>query len=351
MPIFALAVLVGAATLAQPASAPQPSSPPATQSTSGPYHVLTTFSVGGEGSWDYLCLDPDGKRLFVPRGTHTMVLDTQSGKMLGDIPDTNGVHGVALAPDLSKGFTSNGRAGTVTVFDLASLKTLATVKVGENPDSILFEPTTKRVFTFNGKSNDASVIAADDLKVVATIPLGGKPEFSVADGKGAIFVNIEDKSELLRIDAKSMKVEQRFKLAPGTEPSGLAFDPAHKHLFAVCSNQKMIVVDAESGKVLASPAIGTGVDGAAFDPAGGFALASNGDGTMTVISTKDDKFEVAQTLPTAPRARTVAIDPATRRIYLPTAEFEPAKEPSKDGRPARPAMKPGTFKILVVTAS
>jgi DNA-binding beta-propeller fold protein YncE len=278
-----------------------------------------------------------------------MVLDTQTGKVLGDIPDTAGVHGVALAPDLGKGFTSNGRAGTVTVFDLTGYKTLATVKVGDNPDSILFEPTTKRVFAFNGRSKDATVIGAEDLKVAGTIALGGKPEFSVADGAGKIFANIEDTSEVVRIDAASMKVEARFKIAPGEEPSGLAIDTAHKRLFSVCSNQKMIVLDADTGKVLASPAIGKGVDGAAFDASGGFALASNGDGTMSVISTKDDKFEVAQTLTTAPRARTVAIDPKSRRIYLPTAEFEPAKEPGKDGRPARPAMKPGTFKIVVVT--
>jgi DNA-binding beta-propeller fold protein YncE len=349
MSVFAILLAVGTVTLSQPAASSPPSAAPAVQLAAGPYHVQATFSVGGEGSWDYLCLDPEGKRLFVPRSTHTMILDTQSGNVLGDIPDTAGVHGVALAADLGKGFTSNGRAGTVTVFDLTTYKTLSTVKVGDNPDSILFEPTTKRVFTFNGKSKDSTVIGAEDLSVAGTIPLGGKPEFSVADGTGKIFVNIEDTSELVRIDAKSMKVEERYKIAPGEEPSGLAIDPVHKRLFSVCSNQKMIVIDAANGKVLASPAIGKGVDGAAFDAAGGFALASNGDGTMSVISTKDDKFEVAQTLTTAPRARTVAIDPKTRRIYLPTAEFEPAKEAGKDGKPARPTMKPGTFKIVVVT--
>jgi DNA-binding beta-propeller fold protein YncE len=311
--------------------------------------VQTTFTVGGEGSWDYLSLDPEGTRLFVPRGSHTMVLDTRTGKTLGDIPDTAGVHGVALAPELGKGFTSNGRAGTVTVFDLTEYKTLGTVKVGENPDAILFEPTTKRIFTFNGKSKDSTAFGADDLKLAGTIPLGGKPEFSVADGAGKIFVNVQDTSELLRIDAKSMKIEERWKLAPGEEPSGLAIDSAHKRLFAVCFNQKMIVVDAESGKVLASPAIGKAVDGAAFDPTGSFALASNGEGTMTVVSAKDDKFEVVQTLTTAARARTIAIDPKTRRIYLPTAEFEAAKEPAPGERPARPTMKPDTFKIVVVT--
>jgi DNA-binding beta-propeller fold protein YncE len=354
MPAFTIVVVGCAVALSQPGTTAQPTPPAAAQPTAaGPYHVANTFNVGGEGSWDYLCLDPEGKRLFVPRGTHTMILDAQSGTVLGDIADTAGVHGVALAADLGKGFTSNGRTGTVTVFDLKDYKTVGTVKVGDNPDSILFEPTTKRVFTFNGRSKDVTVIGAEDLKVAGTIPLGGKPEFSVADGTGKIFVNVEDTSELLRIDAKSMKVEERWKLAPGAEPSGLAFDPVHKRLFAVCSNEKMVVLDAESGKVMASPAIGKGTDGAGFDPAGGgFALSSNGDGTMTVVSTKDDRFEVAQTLTTAARARTMAIDPRTRRIYLPTAEFEaapPAKEGGKDARPARPTMKPGTFKILVVT--
>jgi YVTN family beta-propeller protein len=285
----------------------------------------------------------------VPRGSHTMILDTQSGKVLGDIPDTAGVHGVALAPELNKGFTSNGRAGTVTVFDLKTYKVASTVKVGENPDSIAFEPTTRRVFTFNGKSKDSTVIDADNLKVLGTIAIGGKPEFSVVDGAGKLFVNVEDTSEILRIDAKSMKVEERWKIAPGEEPSGLAFDAAHKHLFSVCSNQKMIVLDATSGKVLASRAIGNNTDGAAFDTTGGLALSANGDGTLTVVSAKDDKFEVVQTLATAPRARTIAIDPKSRRVYLPTAEFEPAKESAKGAKPARPTMKPGTFKVLVVT--
>jgi DNA-binding beta-propeller fold protein YncE len=311
--------------------------------------VQTTFNVGGDGGWDYLCLDPEGKRLFVPRGTHTMILDTQTGKVLGDIPDTAGVHGVALATDLGKGFTSNGRAGTVTVFDLKDYKTLGTVKVGDNPDSILFEPTTKRVFTFNGRSKEASVIDPEGQKVVGTIPLAGKPEFCVADGAGKVFVNMEDTSELLRVDAKSMKVEERWKLAPGQEPSGLAIDAPHKHLFSVCSNEKMVVIDAETGKVLANPAIGKGTDGAGFDPAG-YALSTNGDGTMTVVSTKDDKFGVVQTLPTAARARTCAVDPKSHLIYLPTAEFEPAPPTKQGERPARPTMKPGTFKILVVSA-
>jgi DNA-binding beta-propeller fold protein YncE len=338
---LAAAVMLGALTIAQPTPAAQP--PPAT----GPYRVQATFSVGGDGSWDYLRLDADGSRLFVPRGTHTMVLDTKTGKKLGDIPDTQGVHGVALAEEQGKGFTSNGRSGTLTVFDLKEYKTVGTVKVGDNPDSILFEPTTKHVFAFNGRSKDATVVDAESLKVLGTIPLGGKPEFSVADGVGKVFVNIEDTSELLRLDAKSMKVEERWTLAPGQEPSGLAFDGAHKRLFAVCSNEKMIVVDSETGKVLATPAIGKGTDGAGFDPAG-FAFSSNGDGTLTVVSAKGDTYEVVQTLPTAARARTCAVDVKSRRVYLPTAEFEAAPAAKPGERPGRPTMKPGTFKVVVV---
>jgi YVTN family beta-propeller protein len=349
MTAFALVLTLGALSLTQPTAAAQPAAPAASAPAAapGPYRVLTTFTVGGDGSWDYLCLDADGSRLFVPRGTHTMVLDTKTGKTLGDIPDTQGVHGVALAGDQGKGFTSNGRSGTLTVFDLKDYKTLGTVKVGDNPDSILFEPTTKHIFAFNGRSKDASVVDAETLTVVGTIPLGGKPEFCVTDGAGKVFVNIEDTSELLRLDAKSMKVEERWKLAPGQEPSGLAFDALHNRLFAVCSNEKMIVVDAQTGKVLATPPIGKGTDGAGFDPAG-YALSSNGDGTLTVVSTKDDKFEVTQTLLTAARARTCAVDPKSRRIYLPTAEFEPAPPAKEGARPARPTMKPGTFKIVVV---
>jgi DNA-binding beta-propeller fold protein YncE len=312
------------------------------------------FEVGEDGSWDYLAIDPEAGRLYVPRSTRVMVLDAATGKTVGVVPDTEGVHGVALAPMLNKGFTSNGKAGTVTFFDLKTLKTLQTVKAGENPDAILFEPTTKRVFAFNGRSKDATVISASDGAVLGTIPMGGKPEYAVENGAGKVFVNVEDTSELLRIDAATMKVEARFSLSPGEEPSGLAIDPIHKRLFSVCSNEKMIVVDTESGKVLGSASIGKGVDGAAFDAAGQFALSSNGDGTMSVVSNKGDGFEVVQTLATAQRARTLVIDPKTRHIYLPTAEFEAPKEAAKDAngkepKRQRPTMKPGTFKIVVVS--
>jgi YVTN family beta-propeller protein len=350
LPLVALLLQSGQpAPAAPPGKAPPPASTIASPTTTAPFKVLRTITVGGEGGWDYVTFDDESHRLFVPRSTHVMVIDVQSGATVGDIPDTSGVHGVALAPPLGKGFSSNGRSNDVTVIDLKTLKATGTVKVGQNPDAILFEPTTKRVFTFNGTSKDATVIDANDLSVAGTIALGGKPEFAVADGAGHILVNIEDTSELVHIDAKAMKVERRMSLAPGEEPSGLALDALHHRAYSVCANKKMIVVDTEGDKVLASPTIGDGTDGAAFDVTGRFALSSNGEGTMTVVATKDDAFTVMQNLATAARARTMTIDPATRTIYLPTAEFEPAVE--KDGAKQRPKMKAGTFKIVVVGPS
>jgi DNA-binding beta-propeller fold protein YncE len=356
MPGVALALIVGLSLLAQPDAAKQPAQVPAAAAHAAkavvPFHVQTTFDVGGDGNWDLLAIDPDAHRLYVPRGTRVMVIDTETGKSVGEIGDTSGVHGVALAPGLNRGFTSNGKASTVTVFDLKTLKTLQTVKAGQNPDAILFEPVTKTVLCFNGKSKDATVINAEDGVVMGTISVGGQPELAVADGTGKVYVNVEDTSEVLRLDPKTLKVEKRFPLAPGDGPTGLAFDPIHKHLFAACANEKIIVLDAETGKVLATPSIGKGVDGAEFDSAGGFALTSNGSGSLSVISTKDDKFEVVQTLPTGTRAKTLALDPKTRKVYLPSAEFEAPKEAPKDApkdapRP-RPTMKPGSFRIIVV---
>lgn len=336
--------LLAPAQTSAPAAQPEPAKT-APAPAPGPCRVIQAYSLGGEGSWDYLAVDPEARRLYIPRSTHVMVMDTESGKIVGDIAGTSGVHGVALVPALHKGFTSNGRDGTVTVFDTETLKTLGSAKAGGNPDAITYEPVTKHVWVFNGKSKDATVIDPETLSIVDTVALGGKPEFAAMDGKGHLFVNIEDTSELLCLDAATRKVEHRWPLAPGSEPSGLAIDPEHHRLFSVCANQKMIVVDSESGAVLASPAIGKGVDGAAFDAGGGFALSSNGDGTVSVVGTTGDKpFQVVQTLTTAPRARTIVIDPKTRRAYLPTAEFEAPKE----GATGRPAMKAGTFKIIVV---
>jgi DNA-binding beta-propeller fold protein YncE len=319
------------------------------QPSSSDYRVVKKFEIGGEGRWDYVTVDPEARRLYVPRSTHVMVLDADSGKTVGDIPDTEGVHGVALAPDSGRGFTSNGRANTATIFDLKTLQVLGTVKTGENPDAVLFDPFTKRVFTFNGRSQDATAFDAADGKIVGTIALGGKPEAGVSDGKGQVFVNIEDKSEIVRIDPKELKVTARWPIAPGEEPSGLALDAKNRRLFSVCGNEKMVVLDADSGQVITTLPIGKGTDGAAFDAETGQAYSSNGDGTLTVVQEVDPThFSVAQTVQTQRGARTIALDPKTHKLYLPTAQFEaPPTSAPTTGR-ARPNLVPNSFTILVV---
>jgi YVTN family beta-propeller protein len=314
------------------------------------YHVTGRYQPGGEGGWDYLTADPDGKRLFVSRATRVQVLSLADGKLLGEIQDTPGVHGIALAPDLHKGFTSNGRDSSVTVFDLATLAPVARIAVGgSRPDAILYEPVTHRVFTFNGGSNDASVIDATNNTVVGHIPLGGKPEFAQHGMNGVVYVNIEDKSELVAIDAAAMKETARWSIAPGEEPSGLAIDRAHHRLFSVCDNQKMIVSDAVKGAVVANLPIGTGVDGATFDEARGLAFASCGQGVLTVVrEISPDKYEVVENDSTQRSARTIALDPSTHRLYLPAAMFGPAPAPTADMPRPRPPMIPGSFGVLVV---
>jgi YVTN family beta-propeller protein len=348
--IATLALTTTFALLAPPAAAPAatPAPQPATDAApaAGPFRVLRTIELGGEGGWDCIEIDAAAHRVYVPHATRVVVVDTETGKAVGEVADTAGVHDVALAPALGKGFTSNGKTDDVTVFDLATLKAVATVKAGKNPDAIIFEPVTKRVFCFNGKGNDATVIGAEDLKVAGTVAVGGKPELAVVDGQGNVWVNVEDTSEVLRIDAKSMTVAQRIPLAPGEEPTGLAIDPAAGLLFAACGNQKMAVVDTKAGKVVATPAIGSSPDGAGFDPVGHFAFASNGEGTLTVVRTDGAKpFEVVQTLPTTKGARTMVVDPKAQRIYLPAADYEAAAE---GGKGKRPKMKPGSFKLVVV---
>ncbi|HJV49737.1 MAG TPA: YncE family protein [Geothrix sp.] len=316
-------------------------------SSAGDMGVLRTFKVGGEGRWDYVGLDPEGGRLYVPRSTHVMVLDLD-GHLKGDIPGTAGVHGVAFSRELDRGWTSNGQADTVTVFRLSTLEVLKVVKTtGGNPDAILFEPVTKRVFTFNGRGKNATVIDAATSAVVGTIPLGGKPEFAVCDEKGRIYVNNEDTSDILAVDARSLKVEATWSIKPLEEPSGLAIDLAHHRLYAVGSNRLAAVVDADSGKVLATVPIGLGTDGIAFDPGTGCAYASNGgDGTITVIRPKASGGFDTSTVPTRRGARTIVDNPRTHRLYLPTAEYTSVPKGAKPG--TRPAMLEGSFQVLEV---
>jgi YVTN family beta-propeller protein len=314
------------------------------------YHVATTYKVGGDGGWDYLTADASARRLYISRGTHVIVLDADSGKNVGDIADTPGVHGIALAPELGRGFTSNGREGTVSIFDIKTLATSSKVKVGENPDAILYDPATKRVFTFNGRSQDSTAIDAASGKVLATIKLGGKPEFAASDAKGEIFVNIEDKSELVAIDPNKLEVKSRWPLAPCKEPSGLAIDRKNRRLFAGCDNKMMAVVDADSGKVLATPAIGEGVDATAFDDETGLAFASCGeDGVLTVVKEESpDKFAVAETVPTEKGARTMALDSKTHNVFVVTAKFGPPPAPTADNPHPRRSIVPDSFVVLVV---
>ena len=314
------------------------------------YHVVTTYKVGGDGGWDYLTTDSDARRIYISRGTHVMVVDADSGKSVGDIADTPGVHGIALAPELGRGFTSNGREGTVSIFDIKTLATSSKVKVGDNPDAILYDPATKRVFTFNGRSQDSTAIDAASGKVLGTITLDGKPEFAASDAKGEIFVNIEDKSELVAIDPNKLEVKAKWPLAPCTEPSGLSIDRKHRRLFVGCDNKMMAVVDADSGKVLATPAIGEGVDATAFDEETGLAFAScGGDGVLTVVKEESkDKFSVAENVPTQKGARTLALDSKTHNVFVVTAQFGPRPAATTDNPRPRPPILPDSFVVLVV---
>jgi len=312
-------------------------------------HVIKTYKLGGEGGWDYLKIDPDSRRLYISRATHVIVIDADSGKPVGDIPDTPGVHGIALAPDLGRGFTSNGREGTVTIFDLNTLKPITKVKAGENPDAIVFDSSTKRVFTFNGRSGDSTAIDAATGEVVGKIPLEGKPEFAVSTGTGELFVNLEDKSELLALDPKDLKVKSRWPLAPCQEPSGLAMDVKSRRLFAGCDNKMMAVVNADTGKVITTLPIGDGVDANGFDPDTGFAFASCGEGVLTVVhEDSPENFSVAQSVPTERGARTMALDSKTHQIFLVTAKFGPRPEPTAQQPHPRPAILPDSFVVLVV---
>ena len=313
-----------------------------------PMRILKTFKTGGEGGWDYLTFDAPSRRIYITRGTSVMVLDADKGKLIGTISGLKGIHGVALAPKHNRGFISEGGSDSVTIFNLKTLKTRSKVSVGGRPDAILYDPATDQVFTFNAQSKDSTVFSAETGKVVGTIPLGGKPEFAVSDEKGEVFVNIEDTSELLSIDAKALTVKNRWPLAPGEAPSGLALDVKTRRLFAVCDNEKMVVMNADDGQIIATPAIGKGPDAAAFDPATHLAYSSNGeDGTLTVIhETDDDKYEIVGTIKTAPGARTMTLDSKTHHIILFTAKTVPPKPGEAQNR--RPGYLPGTFEVLVV---
>jgi DNA-binding beta-propeller fold protein YncE len=313
------------------------------------YQLVTVIKIGGEGFWDYLSVDPGAHRLYVTHGTKVVVVDMKTNAVVGEVADTPGVHGFAVAPGLDLGFASNGRDSTASIVDLKTLKTLKTVSTGENPDAILYVPGFEEVYTFNGRGHSATVFEAKSGTVVATIPLPGKPEFAVFDpAAGRVYNNIEDRNEVVAIDVKTHAVVATWPIAPGKAASGLAIDLRHHRLFIGCDNELMLMMDSADGRVLASVPIGRGVDACAFDPGTSLAFASCGDGTTTIAhETKPDTLTVVQTLPTARSARTMTLDPTSHRIYLSAADLEPAPSPAPGERRHRPNVVPGSFRVLV----
>jgi YVTN family beta-propeller protein len=321
---------------------------PAHLNAQKPYHIVDRWKLGGEGGWDYLLADPPAHRLYLTHGSRVDVLDTQTGKAVGAITNLQGTHGVALDGAGKLGYISDGRANAVVVFDRATLAIVATIPVGQNPDAIIFEPSTQTVWTFNGRSKDASVIDPATRKVIATIPLPGKPEFAVVDGLGTIYDNIEDKNELVRLDAKAKAMTAEWPMSGCESPSGLAFDIAGGRLFSVCDGKKMAVTDAKTGKQLALPAIGDGPDAAGWDDAHKLAFASCGEGVLSVIDASAPGYPAIESLPTQRSARTMAYDPAADRIYLVAAELGPRPEPTAENPRPRPPIVPGSFTVLVI---
>jgi len=308
------------------------------------------IAVGGEGGWDYLTVDSEARRLYVARANRVVVVDLDKETVVGELLDTPGVHGVAIVPELGKGFTSNGSDSSVTVFDLKTLKATGKIKASGVPDAILYDPASKRVITFNHRTDDGTSIDPSSEKVEGTIAFGGEPEAAVADGKGHIFVNIRSSSEILEFDAVSLKVLNRWPLAPGVRPNGLAIDVKNRRLFSGCNgNSKMVVMDADKGTVMALVDIGKGSDGCGFDPAKGLAYSANGgDGTVTAIGeAKPGEFQVVATIPSQATARTMALDPKTHRLYLSAATPLPAPAGAQ-AKGGRRGNVPGSFVIVVV---
>jgi len=313
------------------------------------YRVAKSYAIGGDGGWDYLTADSATRKLYISRASHVIVADLDTGKQVGEIADTPGVHGIALAPDLGKGFVSNGKDGTVSIFDLKTLATTSKVKAGENPDAILYDSATKRVFAFNGRSKDASVMDADKGTALGTIKLGGKPEFAVSDGKGGVWVNIEDTSELLAIDPAKMEVKSRYPLKPCESPSGLSMDRKNRRLFVGCDNKMMAIVNADSGKIVTTLPIADGVDATAFDEGTGLAFASCGEGVLSIIKEESaDKFSSLDNVPTQAGARTLALDDKTHNVIVVTAKFGAPPAATADNPHPRRSIEPGSFVALVV---
>jgi YVTN family beta-propeller protein len=311
------------------------------------YSVEDKWKVGGEGGWDYLVADSGAHRLYITHGGRIEVLDAATGKSIGAITGLKGTHGVALDDTRKYGYISDGGANAVVVFDRKSLQTVTSIPAGTNPDGIAFEPVTKTVWAFNGRSKDVTVIDTNTQKVIATVALPGKPEFPVADGKGFIFDNIEDKNEIVRLDAKDPKVTATWSVSPCESPSGLAIDRAGRRLFAVCDEKKMVVVNADTGEVIATPAIGDGPDAAGYDAKSNLAFSSNGEGTVTIVDASNGSYKVKQTLATQQGARTMTLDSTTGKIYVVTAQFGPRPAATASNPRPRPAIVPDSFTVIV----
>jgi DNA-binding beta-propeller fold protein YncE len=335
------------------------------------YKLANKVTIGGEGGWDYLEVDPAAHHVFISRGSHVMVVD-EEGKVIGDIPDTAGVHGIALAPELNRGFTTDGQANQVTIFDMKTFKAIGTAATDKGPDGLVYDPASKRVFTMNGAGNSATAVDGATGNVAGTVPLGGRPEFPAADGKGHVFVNLEDKSAIVELDSKALTVLNTWPLAPCDSPSGLAIDAAHERLVVGCHNNMMAFVDATNGKVVTTVPIPSGVDANRFDPGTGFAFAStgSGEGAITVAhEDSPDKFTVVDTIQTMSGARTMAVDYADHTIYTVSAQMQAptpppmptapppaatggqgapgAAAPARGGRFGRQVMVPGSFTVLI----
>ncbi len=312
------------------------------------YKVLKKIKIGGTGGWDYVAMDSTNRRLYASHSSIVEIVDPDAGKVLGQITQLHGVHGIAVAADLNKGFISNGQSNSVTVFDLKTFAKTGEPATGQNPDSICYEPKTKRVFTFNGRSSDSTAIDAKTNEIVKSFPLNGKPEFCVADGGGKLYVNLEDSSEIVEIDAAKPAVLRHASLSPCTSPSGLAIDVKNKKLFSVCDNKMMAVTDIPTLKVIATPAIGSGPDAAGFDPGTGLAFSSNGDATLTIVKLVNGKYEAVDNVPTVRGARTMCVDEKMHRVYLLAAEYGPTPEAKPGQKKGRPPILPDSFQVLVV---
>jgi DNA-binding beta-propeller fold protein YncE len=317
------------------------------QTGSEHYHVLTTLILGGEGGWDYLTFDDVSRHLFISHSTHVMVYEVDTRKIVGDIANTEGVHGIAIANEFGHGFISNGKSNSVLMFDLKTLDTLKRITVGGNPDAIIYDPFSKMVVVCNGKTENAMLIDASTGIVKKTIPLGGGPEFAVSDLNGRVFINVEDKNEVVEIDMKNSKVLHHWKLGAGEGPSGIAMDRNTHRLFIGCANKLMVIVNSDNGKILGKFPIGEGVDAVVFDPEKKMAISSNREGNLAIIrEISADKFEVAETVTTQPGARTEALDEKTHDLYLVTSDFGPAPEATKEHPHPHPSIMPNTFRLL-----